>query len=163
MKLQTHISKGTLRRVIELYLPSQFFFWHFLGLFFSVYFDKPKEIMSIWNCYLTPDPKNYYLKKKSSQIRNLKNISRWYRNKATFKVRIFQEPQKFPLNNSASHLTVHDRSFWRQNGPEKRFAPTRSTTLLEATASHSLASTADGNVFRGAESPPNLSQGTATQ
>lgn len=51
-----------------------------------------------------------------------------------------------------------------QNGPDKGFAPTRSKTLLEATASHSHspASAADGNRFRGAEGLPNLSQSAAT-
>lgn len=65
-------------------------------------FDKPKET-SIWHSYLTPDPRIPTKNTKTSQIRKREYQSLVQEQGLLQGERVFQEPQKCPINSFASH------------------------------------------------------------
>lgn len=65
-------------------------------------FDKPKET-SIWHSYLTPDPRIPTKNTKTSQIRKREYQSPVQEQGLLQGERVFQEPQKCPINSFASH------------------------------------------------------------
>lgn len=73
MKLQTYVSKGILHQAKESTCPVNLFSDVPCLPFLPVYFDKRKEMLSIWNSYLVLYPKSYYWK-KNSQIRNPESL-----------------------------------------------------------------------------------------